>query len=357
MQHRAEHQDEARALQLRRVAVLGLDQVHQRVRQRAVVADGAGEDELHVALDERVHDPVLQDALAHRARDRSGVVDPIDRTHVVLVALLDGLPRLQAHAERRPEEAVLDVVDRERVAGQQRVHPAAADERAERVDAAGVDHDRPGDDDDALAAFAGGAHHVRDPADARLDLALRTDVVAHEGERLPPALGPLHVQAHSVDAAHDVIPGAHVAQLHAARRAVLDDDDGVHTLPADFDPAPAEPHLGPVVRRRVEVLRHAGVLGELGEPRVLPRLHRAPERERRLDRRAQRLLVGRRDPDLDLGLVVVRRADLEAQDLVRGAVLEDLVEDVLQEAAIDEVALGADGLVGHRANGRVPDGG
>ena len=60
---------------------------------------------------------------------------------------------LHVDAERGAVERLLDVVDRERVAGEQHVDVAAANQIAEVGAAAGVDDDRPGDERDAAAGL------------------------------------------------------------------------------------------------------------------------------------------------------------------------------------------------------------
>ena len=228
------------------------------------------------------------------------LVDAVDGPHVVLVSLLHGLTRAQAHAERGPEEAVLDVVDRERVAGEDRVHPAPLDQAPEGVNAVRVDDHRSGDEDDPLALLTGAPHLARHPLDARLDAALGADVVAHEGERGPLALGLFEVHPDPGDPAHDEVAGAHVAQLAAQGDAALEHDDGVHALSFDRAPHSLEADLRAVVGRGVEVLRDAHVSLDLHETCVARRGHGAPEGEGRLDGLAQGRLVLCGDLEFDL---------------------------------------------------------
>ena len=71
---------------------------------------------------------------------------------MVAVAAFDGLAGVEIDAERRAEERLLDVVDGERVAGEQDVDVAAANQLLEVRRAAGVHDDRSGDDGDPAAA-------------------------------------------------------------------------------------------------------------------------------------------------------------------------------------------------------------
>ena len=66
--------------------------------------------------------------------------------------LLDRNARLVGDAERRAVERLLDVVDRERVSREDRVDVAGTDDAGEIGPRAGVDDDRPGDDDDPFAS-------------------------------------------------------------------------------------------------------------------------------------------------------------------------------------------------------------
>ena len=62
------------------------------------------------------------------------------------------LPVFEIDAERGAEERLLDVVHGERVAGQQHVDVAGANQLLKVRRPAGVHDDRPGDDGDAAAA-------------------------------------------------------------------------------------------------------------------------------------------------------------------------------------------------------------
>src|SRR5262249_26039445 len=214
----------------RRVAVLRVDDVGDRVGNRPVVADAAGKDERHASADAFVHHTRRQHAGADRRLDAAGAIDRIDGAHVVTVPAGYRSPLLEIHAERRAEERELRVVDGERIPGQQDVHEARADQPAEVRGAAGVDENGPGDECDAAAALFRLAHHRRDARDARLDAALRRDVVGHEREVGAIAIAELRRDADAVESAHDAIARAYVAKLAARGNARLDDDRRVHAL-------------------------------------------------------------------------------------------------------------------------------
>ena len=91
---------------------------------------------------------------------------------------------LDVDAQRRPEQRLLDVVDRERVAGKQHVHVAAVDQSHQMRPRAGVDHGRAGDDQD-LPVPGPDRPHLRGnaPDHGRLRL-LAGDAAGHKLERL-----------------------------------------------------------------------------------------------------------------------------------------------------------------------------
>ena len=73
--------------------------------------------------------------------DRAGAADLINRLEVVSVAAGDADAARQVDAERCAKEVVLDVVDGQGVAGEQRLDVAVSDELFEVSTAAGVDDD------------------------------------------------------------------------------------------------------------------------------------------------------------------------------------------------------------------------
>ena len=77
MQHRGDHQAEVDVFDPGPHLGLGLEHVGDHVRQRAVVADAAGEQELDIVLDAGVHDARLQHPLLDRRGEssRSGGCD------------------------------------------------------------------------------------------------------------------------------------------------------------------------------------------------------------------------------------------------------------------------------------------
>ena len=175
---------------------------------------------------------------------------------------------------------------RQRVAGEQHVDVAAADQIAEVGAAAGVDDDRTGDEGDLPPAALTSRIIAAMRDDADLDAPLRRDLVGHEREAVAVALLELRHDLDAVDAADDGVAAADVAQLAAdGARAPSIDDRGVHALVAR--PSihwPPMRDVGLMVGRRVEVLRRAAVAIGGREMRVLGARDAAAERDQLLER-------------------------------------------------------------------------
>ena len=168
--------------------------------------------------------------------DAAGMIDGVDGAHVIAMAMLFLAAVGLADAERGAEQSRFNIVDAERVAGQQRLHPAAVESARQRRPAAGVDDHGSGDDDDFLPAARGLPHQRGGLADGGFDLPLRRNSVAHEGEGEAVALLRF---GHDADAAHagdHLVALLQIAQAAADGAAVGDHDHGVHALILDFQP-------------------------------------------------------------------------------------------------------------------------
>src|SRR5262245_55239788 len=106
--------------------VLCDESISDHFRQRAVVADRPRKDELDVVLDALVHDARAQDARLDRTTDSPHAPDRVDGAEMVLMSVLDGLAAFDRDSEARTEESLLDVVGRQRVAGEHGPNPAFA---------------------------------------------------------------------------------------------------------------------------------------------------------------------------------------------------------------------------------------
>ena len=259
------------------------------------------------------------------------------------VAALDRRAGFEIDAERRAEQRQLGVVDGERVAGEQHVDPAAADQLGEVRRAAGVDDDRAGDEDDAAAGRPRFAHQRGDAADAGLDAALRRDLVGHEREVRAVALAELRGDADAFQAADHAIAGPDLAQLAARRR-------GRRRRRSRRPCAGARPRSTRRRRargcacwssnrsrrarsRRARRSRSSASCSSTGlQPSCIrsstSRRSAGRRRRRHLQRNARELVVG--------------AADGEVQHLERAAALDHLVEDRVENVRVDQMAFGAD---------------
>ncbi len=168
------------------------------------------------------------------------------------------------------------------------------------------------------------------------------DFVGHEPEVGAGAIAELRRHADALEPAHDPVAGPDLAQLAADRAPVGQDHDSVHALALDDHPLPLDPHLRPLVRGGIEVVRHAAVL--VGHPhrRVLHVRHVTAERKQLLEQVVERgrtrgLHLERQPREL-----VVGAAQLEVQDLECPPALDHLVENRLELLGVDEVPLGGD---------------
>ena len=173
MQHACEHQHQRHVLQTLGVAILGPDEVHVRLGQRAIVANAAGQHVLDAALLALVENPGLDDLLRDGFADAADAPHGVNRAHVVMMSAFDGPSGFEVDAKRRPEQLQFDVMHRERVAGEQHVHVSAPDQLRQIGSAAGMHDDGTGDDGDPLALGLRAAHHFGHARDSGFDAPLR----------------------------------------------------------------------------------------------------------------------------------------------------------------------------------------
>ena len=196
-----------------------------------------------------------------RLAEPAHAADDVDRAHVVFVASFDRDPDIEIDTERGSEERVLDIVHRQRVPGQQPVHPALAHQLAQIAAAAAVHDHRPGDHHDPTTGCFHLTHHLDDPRHPHLHTSLGGHVVGHEGEAEPVTLLELRRHPDSVHPANNQIATPHVPQRATHRAPLAHQYHRVHALPLDRDPPPAVVDLGAMVGCRVEIVRHEPVTG------------------------------------------------------------------------------------------------
>ena len=141
-----------------------------------------------------------------------------------------------------PIQRVLDVVHRQRVAGEQHVDVAGADQLAEM--AAPPVWTTTGPATNAMRPPLASRRASSSAIRATLASTRRSDEISLVMNAKPWRSRSRNSgrDADAVDAAHDRIAGPDVAQLAAQRPPVLDHHDRVHPLALDLDPLAAVPH-------------------------------------------------------------------------------------------------------------------
>src|SRR5215472_7038851 len=340
MQHRSQAQHEAGAFQLRGIGVLGGVHVGNGVGQRAVVAQTAGEHERRSAYDAFVEHAAAQLAALDGGAYAARAIDRVDGAHVIAVAVLLLAAVAEAHAKGGAEERGLDIVHAQRVAAQHAVNPAAADERGQPGNPAGVDDDRPGHGEHFEFLLDGLANQRCRLADGGLHLALGADAVGHEGEFQAIALFGFRSHADAAHPDHDAVAPAEIAQAAAGCAAVADYDHGVHALVFDLDPLVAEAHVSLVVGGGVEILGRATVAFHGGQRGVAGVDRRAADHEQIFQEAVERGAVRRLHFQAQVGRFGIGASDAELFYFEAAVVFDDLIEDVLDDVRVDEVAFG-----------------
>jgi len=226
-----------------------------------------------------VHDAVTQHACLDGGGNGSCRGDRVDRPHVIAVAAADR-PAAAVHAQRRARERLLDVVDGDGVAAEERVHVAVADEPGEDVTSARMQHRRADHPHDVSPTPALLAEDRRDPGVVHRLLAAH--LRAHElelvirGAARAEEAGGVHVDPFTAvlgRAQQNTLAGAHVPRLEDAERAVvLLHDHGVHPWMAGGLPRAILLHVGRQVGRREESFGEDAIGRSRREARVRCRL-------------------------------------------------------------------------------------
>ena len=101
MQHRREHQDRVRSLQQIRVSGLRFNQIHDRVRQRAIITNRTGKDERHVIFHALVHHTAGNNSRFDGVGDAAIATNQVDRIQVVTVTAAHCHAAFHIHTQRR----------------------------------------------------------------------------------------------------------------------------------------------------------------------------------------------------------------------------------------------------------------
>src|SRR5204863_1591770 len=106
------------------------------------ISDTAGEDVRNILANAFIHDTTFQDPLGDGRANPPLAADGVDGPQMMFVSLLGGQAAVQRYPQAGTVERLLDVVRGQGVAGEEHVQVATADELADMLHAAGVDHGR-----------------------------------------------------------------------------------------------------------------------------------------------------------------------------------------------------------------------
>ena len=296
MQLRRQADDRGGASHLRTHGVLRPVHVADDLRQRAVVADGAGQHERHALLDAGVHDAVADAVLREKRGDRSAGAHAVDHVDVVIVPVGHRTLGVDVLPERRAQQCALQVMRRQRVARHQPVAEAPLDQRGHRVARIGIER-------------AGRAEHPENPAVLALvaqqlvELVviagirrLARTVVAERKALVRSLLARVEAVRMDVDALAAILRAAEDDRVARADIAELAHGDlplrrehgnAVHAALLRQQPAVAHMEVLRENRRRVVALRHHAV------PRSGPG-HRLRRMQKAECRKIRRVILGKR---------------------------------------------------------------
>ena len=277
----------------------------------------------------------------------AGAADRVDRAHVVAVPAFDRLAGVEVHAERRAEQRLLDVVDGQRVARR------AGRRRSRRESSSWKCGDPPVCTTTGPATTA-----MRPPAalTSRIIAAMRaTPTSTRRSDEISFVMNAKPWRSRSwnsgitrtpADAADDRDRRSRTSRSLRQTRALPS-----MTMTASIRCCstsiqwPPMPHQRPVVRRRIEVVRHAAVaVGRLAAARPAgrpagSRARRAPRAPARGPARSAPRSASRSNDGSSL-----LRPMSNLQHVERRVALDDGVEDDVQDLRVDQVAFGLDDL-------------
>ena len=175
---------------------------------------------------------------------------------MVLVSVLDGLAPFDRDAQAGAVDGLLDVVRSQRVAGEDRLDPALADELCDMRRRAGVDDRRPSHEEHLLAGHSSFADRLGHASEA-----YGLGLLAGDGRLMKPkrfvsrgrSSGSTRTPAWPTTIGK---PG--VTCVMGTHRAVpvagSSSDPAIHLLILNIDPAALVTNLGSLVRRAVEAV-------------------------------------------------------------------------------------------------------
>ncbi len=313
-----------------------------------VVADGSDEDEALPLGDERVHHAAREHAVAHRAFDRAGLADGVDRPDPVLVTVLvtgrgrccrgwhrrarsrcrARPPRCRRRGRRPSRPAREPPWPVRRPRGRRRGRPPTATGCPRPVPAAS--RRPPGAPAPSAGAPDRGPRRTGgSPRPRGSELGTLT--------WMPAAPTTMRMPRATSDIGHRPHPRVACGRL-------LDDQAAVHLGVVHVVPAASQAHPRLEVGGGVEpVGQHAVLLGGRDRGVAVGELVDATRLQAH-EEALERLVVGGLDRDAGAARVVGLVADVELLDDEVAAVLADVVEDARQDAAVHQVSRDLDRL-------------
>src|ERR1035441_8453658 len=172
--------------------------------------------------------------------------------------------------------------------------------------------------------------------------AANTTMASFRSEREAVALLRFRNHADAAQPHHDLVARAQVAQTAAVRAPCGHHHHGVHSLVLHFDPLLAIAHVGPVIGGGVELLRRAAVALHRRQLGVAGIGWGAAQAQQLVQQAEERTLVRRLHFESQIGRFTIGLADAELLHFETAVVLHDLVEDVLHDVGVDQMAFGFD---------------
>src|SRR6185437_15088268 len=293
-----------------------------------------------------IHDTAFQDAPLDGPANATESPHGIDGAQMMLVSFLHRQAAIQRNAETGAEQRLLDVVRRQGVAGEQDVDVAGANQLADMLDAAGMDHGGTEDGEDFLAGRLGTLHRRGNLAHGDTLGLFAGNRTGHELEQVRSCHRLRREDAQTLATDDEMIAETHLRHGNAAsgRALGIDEDAAVHLLILHVNPFAAKPYLCAVIGGAVEVLGEGAIhIGGHGLT-IANGDGRGPVIMDGVEDFAEFFAAVGADFDARMAGVGLPLADTNVLDDVGTAVHEDFIEYLGQQQRIDNVPLDFDFL-------------
>src|SRR5205823_3633567 len=96
-------------------------------RQRTIIANRTGQNEINLMLDALKHNALSQDAAGHSGRNATGGANGVDGAHMIFVPFIRQRAAREINPERSSIQSLFDVVHSEGITGEQEIDIAPLD--------------------------------------------------------------------------------------------------------------------------------------------------------------------------------------------------------------------------------------